>query len=104
MENPFEIILAKLDTIEKKLDELKKEKSKELNYELMTIEELATYINYKKTSIYGLVKKCKIPYIKASGELLFRKNMIDEWLDSRKIKPKSEIEKMADDYIFKNPL
>jgi len=75
MENPFEIILAKLDTIEKKLDEPKKEKNVELNNELMTIKEVATYINFQKTSVYGLVKKRKIPYIKASGKLLFRKNM-----------------------------
>lgn len=104
MENPFEIILERLDNIEKKLDELKKEKSIEVNNELMTIDELGAYINYQKTSIYGLVKKRKIPYIKASGKLHFRKNMIDEWLDSRVTRTKSEIEKMADDYIRKNPL
>jgi len=104
MDNPFEIILKRLDHIEKKLVELKKEKSRELNDELMTIEELATYINYHKSSIYGLVKKRKIPYIKAFGKLHFRKNMIDEWLDSRKIKPKSEIEKLADEYIVKNSI
>lgn len=70
----------------------------------MTIQELATCVNYQKSSIYELVKKRKISYIKPSGKLHFKKNMIDEWLDNRKIKTKSEIEKMADHYIFKNSL
>lgn len=103
MENPFELILERLDRIEKKLDEIQKEKNQKSNDELMTIEELANYINYEKTSIYGLVQKRKIPYIKASGKLHFRKYQIDEWLDSRKVKSKSEIEKMADEYILNNP-
>lgn len=104
MENPFEIILERLDNIEKKLDELKKEKSIEVNNELMTIDELGTYINYQKTSIYGLVKKRKIPYIKASGKLHFRKCDIDKWLDNQKIKIRSDLGKMANVYLIKNPL
>jgi len=104
MENPFEIILERLDNIEKKLEELKKEKSNELINELMTIDELGIYINYQKTSVYGLVKKRKIPFIKASGKLHFRKSDIDEWLDNQKVKTKSDIERMANKYILKNPL
>ena len=102
MENPFELILERLDRIEKKLDHLAK-RSKS-NDELMSIEEVAKYIHYQKTSIYGLVKKRNIPYIKASGKLHFRKSEIDNWLDRRRVKTKSEIEKMADEYILRNPL
>ncbi|MCF4101039.1 helix-turn-helix domain-containing protein [Gillisia sp. M10.2A] len=104
MDNPFEIILSKLESIEKQLEELKKIKSKKLNDELMTIEEIADYINYQKSSIYGLVKKRKIPFIKASGKLHFRKSEIDNWLNRGKIKSRAEIKKMADMYILKNPL
>ncbi|WP_422678726.1 hypothetical protein [Christiangramia portivictoriae] len=42
--------------------------------------------------------------MKASGKLHFRKSEIDNWLDNRKVKSKSEIEQMADEYILKNPL
>jgi len=104
MENPFEIILERLDAIDKKLDELKKDKNDEFNNELMTITEVASYINFQKTSVYGLVKKREIPHIKASGKLNFSKRDIDKWLDTKKVKTKSEIEKMADDYILKNSI
>ena len=104
MENPFEIILARLDTIENKLDELRKEKNIETNNELMTVEEVATYINFQKTSVYGLIKKRQIPFIKASGKLHFRKSDIDKWLDSKKVKTKSDIEIMGNEYILKNSI
>lgn len=104
MENPFEIILKRLNDIEKKIDELKKDKNDEFNNELMTITEVAAYINFQKTSVYGLVKKRKIPHIKASGKLNFSKSDIDKWLDTKKVKTKSDFEKMADDYPLKNPL
>ncbi|APG59016.1 helix-turn-helix transcriptional regulator [Christiangramia salexigens] len=101
MENPFELILERLDRIERKLDLLENGPSQD---QLMTIEEVAQYIHYQKTSIYGLVQKRKIPFIKGSGKLHFRKSEIDNWLDQRKVKTKSEIEKMADEYILRNPL
>lgn len=46
--------------------------------------ELGQYINYEKTSIYGLVQKRKIPYIKASEKLHFHKKDIDKWLNESK--------------------
>ncbi|WP_262489254.1 hypothetical protein [Christiangramia portivictoriae] len=42
MENPFELILERLDRIEKKLDQLE---SKQSDDELMDLEEVAKYIH-----------------------------------------------------------
>ena len=53
MENPFELILERLDRIEKKLDHLQNENS---NDKLMSKEDVAEYIHYQKNSIYGLIK------------------------------------------------
>jgi len=70
----------------------------------MSIEDVAEYIHYQKNSIYGLIKKRQILYSKAGGKLIFRKSEIDNWLDKGRVKTKSEIVKMADEYILRNPL
>lgn len=67
----------------------------------MDINTLGSYINYQKTSIYGLVQKNKIPYIKR-GKLYFRKSEIDNWLNRGKKITQENIEKPAEEYISKN--
>lgn len=103
MENPFEIIIERLNNIENKLDQLQKNKNEDSFNELLTVEEVADYLNYAKASIYGLVHKKDLPYIKTGKKILFKKKDIDSWIEDRKVKTKSEIKKMADDYILKNP-
>lgn len=97
MENPFELILEKLDLIEEKLNRLDKNKADQ--EELMDIETLGKYINYQKSSIYGLVQKNKIPYIKR-GKLFFEKGEIDKWLISGRKVTIDEIKVKADEYLI----
>jgi len=104
MENPFEIIMQKLDSIEAQLEVLREHQNKEFKDELMDISELGEYINYAKTSIYGLIQKRKLPFIKASGKLHFRKKDIDQWLNDSKRMTGKDIKKKAKDYIVNNPL
>jgi excisionase family DNA binding protein len=49
---------------------------------LMTIDEVAEYLRVKKRTVYDWVKKGKIPAIKAVGLWRFRRDRIDEWLDT----------------------
>ncbi len=53
--------------------------------ELMTIEEVASYLRVKKRTIYEWIKKGKIPAIKAVGQWRFKRQQIDSWLDSKKL-------------------
>ena len=69
----------------------------------LTIEELGKLIGYKKTSIYGLVQKNKIPYHK-KGKLFFLKSEIMEWLKSGKKDTSEDIKKKADEYLLNNLL
>lgn len=102
MENPFEIILEKLNNIEKAIEKLNTaSKSEE---EFMNIEQVASFIGLSKTSVYGLTHKQKIPYFKASKRLYFKKSEIINWITSSEVKSKQELNQMADEYIFKNPL
>lgn len=67
----------------------------------LTIEELSDLIGYKKTSIYGLVQKRKIPYHK-KGKLFFLKSEIMEWLKSGKKATSTDIKKRANEYLINN--
>lgn len=48
---------------------------------LLDTKEAAKLINYKETSVYGLVKRKKIPFIKVEGKLLFSKKRLMEWIE-----------------------
>ncbi|MDP8263903.1 MAG: helix-turn-helix domain-containing protein [Candidatus Aceula lacicola] len=50
---------------------------------LMTIEEVADYLRVKKRTVYDWVKKGKIPAIKAVGQWRFKKEKIDQWLETQ---------------------
>jgi len=49
--------------------------------DLMTIEDLATYLKVKKRTIYDWLKKGKVPAFKIVGQWRFRRTKIDSWLD-----------------------
>ncbi len=50
---------------------------------LMTIDELADYLRVQKRTIYDWLKKGKIPAIKTVGQWRFKKEKIDDWLESK---------------------
>lgn len=52
---------------------------------LLTIQEVCELLKVKKTYVYGLTHKRKIPYIKIQGILRFRQSAIDRWLDSQEV-------------------
>ena len=101
MENPFEIILEKLNSIEKAIEKLKAPSNDD---DFMTIEQVSSFVGLTKTTIYGLTHERKIPHFKASKRLYFKKSDIVKWITSGKVKTKQELNQMADEYIYRNPL
>ena len=53
----------------------------EMAGEVMTVEQLAQYLNVSVTTIYKLTNEGKIPGTKVGNQWRFRKEKIDEWLD-----------------------
>ena len=102
MENPFEIILEKLNSIEKAIDKLNT--SSNIDDDFMNIEQIASYVGLSKATIYGLTHERKIPYFKAGKRLYFKKSDVINWITSTRVKTKQEIEQMANEYIYRNPL
>ena len=50
---------------------------------ILTLKEVADYLDVSPTSIYRYVKQGKIPSIRVGGQYRFRRTKIDEWLDKQ---------------------
>jgi len=53
--------------------------------EILTLEELSSYLKIPKSTIYKLVREGKIPAQKVGRHWRFRKQAIDRWLEKRQI-------------------
>ena len=49
---------------------------------LMTIEDLAEYLQVKKRTVYEWLKKGKVPALKIVGQWRFKKDKIDAWVET----------------------
>lgn len=83
------------------------EKFKETNLttqdRFLNIDEVSILIGYKKSSVYGLVKKKNIPYHK-KGKLYFLESEIIDWLKNGKKTNSQDIKRSADEYLLKHGL
>lgn len=72
MENPFEIILEKLNTIEKAIE--KPNISSNNDDDFMNIEQVASFVGLFKATVYSLIHQRKIPHFKVGKRLYFKKS------------------------------
>ena len=106
MENPFQIILDRLDNIEKLLHELNGRKSLSTKPddsipELMAVSQVAKYLSLSVQTVYGFTSRSEIPNFKRGKRLYFRKSEIDEWILQCRRKTIYELQKEAEEYISK---
>jgi len=52
--------------------------------EILTLEELHSYLKIPKPTLYALAQAGRIPAAKVGKHWRFRKNDIDEWLNAQK--------------------
>ena len=52
---------------------------------LFSTKELAEYTGYSIHSIYYMIKNNTIPYYKPNRKVFFKKDDIDNWIDSEKV-------------------
>ena len=50
--------------------------------QLMTLEEAAAYLKLAHSTIYNMVNRDEIPFLKAGRQLRFRKSALDNWLEA----------------------
>ena len=103
MENPFELILERLDRIEKAIASLNSTNPIQVNNAPMDVKDLSEYLKLSVSAIYKLTSTSEIPHYKSGKRLYFKKEDINEWIFSRRIKTNDDIEKEAMEYIRRNP-
>lgn len=107
MENPFDIIIERLDSIEKILFELSNKvlahTTPTSQEKLMGIDELSEYLKLAKPTIYQKTASREMPSIKIGKRLYFKKSDIDIWLNQGRRKSNFEIQEEAADFVRKHP-
>ena len=51
--------------------------------EILTIQEVATFLKIKEKTAYDLVAKGKIPGFKVGGAWRFKRSQLNEWIDQQ---------------------
>jgi len=52
--------------------------------ELLTLEELATYLKISKPTLYKMVEKGKVPALKIANQWRFKKEDITRWVEKQR--------------------
>ncbi len=100
MENPFELIIDKLNNIENLLKTVMKNDNGTVTItEVLNLNQAAEYVSLSKSAIYKKTSERNIPHFKQGKKLYFKRSELDDWLTGIKITTKAEIEKEADEYI-----
>ena len=95
--NPFQLLYDKICVLERKVDELTKQKGitkEELpEDDLMTVDSAAEYLRMSRSSIYQLTSRHELPFMKRGKRLYFKKEELRLWIEEGSNKPSSEKEK-----------
>lgn len=90
MNNPFDLIDARLSNIETLLLDIKHAPKEQANSDLLTITEASELLSLTTPTLYGLVHKNTIPYSKKSKRLYFSKTELLDWIKSGRRKTIAE--------------
>ena len=102
MENPFELIMDKLNTIENLLKSVMKNDNGTVTItEVLNLDQAAEYVSLSKSAIYKKTSERNIPHFKKGKKLYFKRSELDAWLTELRIDTNAEIEKQAIDYIIR---
>ena len=105
MENPFEIILARLDQIENLIKTIRVSDNFQIHphmSEIMNLIQAAEYLSLSKSSLYKSTSQREIPHFKMGKRIYFKKSELDQWVTEIRVKTRKDIEREADAYIAKS--
>jgi excisionase family DNA binding protein len=102
MENPFELILKKLDIIENLLRSVPQPVTQANSFtEVLNLKQAAEYVSLSKSAIYKKTSERNIPHFKQGKKLYFKRSELDTWLTELKISTHAEIETEASNYLIR---
>ena len=98
--NPYQLILEQLYNMERKLDELMKDKAAGKTAvpedELLTVQHATAYLRISASTLYQLTSRFEIPFMKRGKRLYFKKEELRQWIEEGSNKPVSRQEKQAE--------
>ena len=105
MSNPFEVIEARLSSIENLILDLKHQPTKveptDQPEQLLTIQEAAEFLSLTVPTMYSKVSKGELPVMKRSKRLYFSRTELLEYLKDGRKKSNAEIEAEDKAYLKK---
>lgn len=94
----FTQLIERLDNIERLLAQ-KSIQPKSSSDELLTVEEAAKFLHLSVPTIYGLIAKNAIPFMKPEKRVYFLKEGLIDYICKNKKKSSSEIEADTDAFL-----
>lgn len=91
-------LFDKLDSIEKMLKAQSSIEHEDPN-KLFNIDEASDFLNLAKPTVYSMVSKGEIPYMKRSRRLYFSKQDLLEYVRQGRVKTNDEIKEYALEYV-----
>lgn len=84
MENPFEMIVDKLNDIENLLKSVMKNDNGSVTItEILNLNQAATYLSLSKSALYKKTSERTIPHFKQGKRLFFKRAELDDWLTKK---------------------
>ena len=107
MDNPFEIIMEKLNNIENLLKQRQtnitaSQQRESSGNEIMNLIQASSYMSLSKSAMYKHTSTREIPHFKTGKRVYFRKIDLDAWLTKNKIISREEIEQEANNYLIRH--
>ncbi len=103
MKNPFEVIEARLSSLENLILDLKHKpiliKPSDRPEQLLTIKEAAQFLKLTVPTIYSKVSKDELPVMKRGKRLYFSNTELMEYVKEGRKKSNAEIEQEAEAYL-----
>ena len=106
MNNPFEVIEARLSSIENLILDLKHKPTKveptDQPEQLLTIQQAAEFLSLSVPTLYSKVSRGELPVMKRSKRLYFSRTELMEYIKEGRKKTNAEIEQEAEAYLLNN--
>jgi len=104
MNNPFEDLVVRLSLIENLILDLKRNSPKgepsELSEQLFTIQQAADFLSLAVPTIYSMVSRGELPYMKRSKRLYFSRLELINYLKAGRKKTNAETIAEAGQYLI----
>ena len=106
MENPFEIIVEKLNAIENRIASIENKlftsnDTSKTVFEIMSLNQLCKYYDFTKSYIYKQTSNREIPFYKNGKRLYFKKDEIDNQILDNRVKTIKDLDQEANTYLMR---